>query len=150
MDNINIKETAAYAMVKEFEKAMELTQSPETRIRLVKEELTEFTEVFGKLLKETVDVLYVLLGAYGADVALDEVTEVQTVEFLNFVNALEYVYPGITGKAFRRVHASNMSKFGPDGKPVVREDGKIMKGPNYWEPDLYDLVPTFIKPNVEA
>lgn len=32
-------------------------------------------------------------------------------------------------EAFRRVHASNMSKLGPDGKPVKREDGKVLKGP---------------------
>lgn len=42
--------------------------------------------------------------------------------------------------AFNRVHASNMSKLGEDGKPIVREDGKVLKGPNYFEPDLSDLV----------
>lgn len=38
--------------------------------------------------------------------------------------------------AFLEVHNSNMSKLGEDGKPVRREDGKIMKGPNYWYPDM--------------
>lgn len=37
---------------------------------------------------------------------------------------------------FQEVHGSNMSKLGEDGKPVYREDGKVMKGPNYREPDL--------------
>ena len=43
-------------------------------------------------------------------------------------------------EAFRRVHASNMSKLDPDGKPVKREDGKVLKGPGYHAPDLSDIV----------
>ena len=43
-------------------------------------------------------------------------------------------------QALRRVHKSNMSKLGPDGKPIYREDGKVLKGPNYQPPDLSDLV----------
>ena len=43
-------------------------------------------------------------------------------------------------QALRRVHKSNMSKLGDDGKPVKREDGKVLKGPNYEPPDLSDLV----------
>ena len=42
--------------------------------------------------------------------------------------------------AFLRVHESNMSKLGADGKPIYREDGKVLKGPNYFKPDLSDLV----------
>lgn len=34
------------------------------------------------------------------------------------------------------VHRSNMSKLGEDGKPVLREDGKVVKGPNYFRPDV--------------
>lgn len=37
---------------------------------------------------------------------------------------------------FREVQRSNMSKLGEDGKPIYREDGKILKGPDYSEPDL--------------
>lgn len=36
----------------------------------------------------------------------------------------------------RLVHISNMSKLGPDGKPLYREDGKILKGPDYVEPNM--------------
>jgi len=43
-------------------------------------------------------------------------------------------------QALRRVHTSNMSKLGEDGKPIKREDGKVLKGPNYQPPDLSDLV----------
>lgn len=41
--------------------------------------------------------------------------------------------------AFKRVYESNMSKLGDDGKPVLREDGKILKGPNYKPAELGDL-----------
>lgn len=43
-------------------------------------------------------------------------------------------------QALRRVHKSNLSKLGADGKPIYREDGKVMKGPNYEPPNLTDLV----------
>lgn len=39
-------------------------------------------------------------------------------------------------EVFEEVHKSNMSKLGDDGKPIYREDGKVLKGPNYKEPDL--------------
>ena len=42
-------------------------------------------------------------------------------------------------EAMNRVHESNMSKLGEDGKPIYREDGKVLKGPNYKPPDLSDL-----------
>lgn len=42
--------------------------------------------------------------------------------------------------ALDRVHRSNMSKLGSDGLPIFREDGKVLKGPNYKEPTLSDLV----------
>lgn len=37
---------------------------------------------------------------------------------------------------FAEVHASNMSKLGADGKPVLRDDGKVLKGPNFFQPNL--------------
>jgi predicted HAD superfamily Cof-like phosphohydrolase len=43
-------------------------------------------------------------------------------------------------EAMDRVHQSNMSKLGEDGKPIRREDGKVLKGPNYQPPTLTDLV----------
>ena len=43
-------------------------------------------------------------------------------------------------QALRRVHKSNMSKLDDDGNPIYREDGKVLKGPNYQPPDLSDLV----------
>ena len=43
-------------------------------------------------------------------------------------------------EALDRVHESNMTKLGEDGKPIRREDGKVLKGPNYQPPNLTDLV----------
>ena len=43
-------------------------------------------------------------------------------------------------KCFEEVQASNMSKLGENGTPIYREDGKVLKGPNYFEPDLTKFV----------
>ena len=43
-------------------------------------------------------------------------------------------------EALDRVHKSNMSKLGLDGKPIRRADGKVLKGPHYQPPNLTDLV----------
>ncbi len=39
-------------------------------------------------------------------------------------------------EVFREIHRSNLSKLGADGQPLYREDGKVMKGPNYFRPDI--------------
>lgn len=43
-------------------------------------------------------------------------------------------------KALKLVHKSNLSKLDEDGKPIRREDGKILKGPNYKKPNLHSLI----------
>ena len=43
-------------------------------------------------------------------------------------------------EALDRVHKSNMSKLDTNGQPIFRQDGKVLKGPNYAPPDLKDLV----------
>ena len=86
------------------------------RIDLIKEELEELTEAMqDENLLEVADaltgILYVTYGAghaFGID--LD--------------------------KCFEEVQNSNMSKLGEDGKPIYNEAGKVMKGPNYFKPDL--------------
>ena len=42
----------------------------------------------------------------------------------------------VIAKVFREIQASNMSKLGADGQPVLREDGKVLKGPNYFRPNI--------------
>lgn len=43
-------------------------------------------------------------------------------------------------ECFNEVHESNMSKLGENGRPIYRDDGKVMKGPNYFPPNLEDIV----------
>jgi predicted HAD superfamily Cof-like phosphohydrolase len=86
------------------------------RCELIKEELEELNQAIkDKDIKEVADaltdILYVTYGAghaFGVD--LD--------------------------KCFDEVQRSNMSKLGSDGKPIYSESGKVMKGPNYFKPDL--------------
>ena len=54
--------------------------------------------------------------------------------------AIEYGLADKLPAMFDEVHRSNMSKLGEDGKPIYREDGKILKGPNYQPPYLKDIV----------
>ena len=90
------------------------------RIDLIKEELEELTHaMYDKNLLEVADaltdILYVTYGAghaFGID--LD--------------------------KCFDEVQNSNMSKLGEDGKPIYNESGKVMKGPNYFKPDLLKFI----------
>ena len=86
------------------------------RIDLIKEELEELTEAMqDKNLLEVADALTDILSVtYGAGHAF-----------------------GIDlDKCFEEVQNSNMSKLGEDGKPIYNEAGKVMKGPNYFKPDL--------------
>lgn len=43
-------------------------------------------------------------------------------------------------EVFEEIQRSNMSKLGEDGKPIYREDGKVLKGPNYFKPDIKKIV----------
>ena len=90
------------------------------RYDLIKEELDEFKDAIDKKdIKEVADaltdILYVTYGAghaFGID--LD--------------------------KCFEEVQNSNMSKLGNDGKPIYNDKGKVMKGPNYFKPNLSKFV----------
>ena len=92
----------------------------ELRIKLIEEELKELKiAIQNKDLKEAADaltdILYVTYGAgHSFGVNLD--------------------------KCFEEVQKSNMSKLGSDGKPIYNEDGKVMKGPKYFKPDLNKFV----------
>lgn len=43
-------------------------------------------------------------------------------------------------EVFEEIQKSNMSKLGSDGKPIYREDGKVLKGPNYFKPDIKTII----------
>lgn len=69
------------------------------------------------------------------------------VEMADALADLEYVIHGMahslgipSQKVFDEVHRSNMTKMGADGLPVYREDGKLMKGPNYEPPNLKPIL----------
>ena len=90
------------------------------RIDLIKEELEELTEAMkNKDLLEVADALTdILYVTYGAGHAF-----------------------GINLDAcFEEVQNSNMSKLGSDGKPIYNDQGKVMKGPNYFKPDLSKFI----------
>ena len=86
------------------------------RFDLIKEELNELELAMKtKNLKEIADALTdILYVTYGAG----------------------YAYGINLDKCFKEVQRANMSKLGNDGKPIYNEKGKVMKGPNYSEPNL--------------
>ncbi len=65
--------------------------------------------------------------------ALDALCDIQYVLDGTF---LEFGLHPVKAAAFAEVHASNMSKLGADGRPVLRADGKVLKGPGFRRPDL--------------
>ena len=92
---------------------------------LIVEEFKEFLEAEGMLFRES-----------------DELHQNALKELADLVYVC-YQYAENMGwfldEALDRVHKSNMSKLGEDGKPIYREDGKVLKGPNYKLPNLSDL-----------
>ena len=90
------------------------------RIDLIREELEELTEAMNnkdllEVADALTDILYVTYGAgHAFGINLDD--------------------------CFEEVQKSNMSKLGDDGKPIYNDKGKVMKGPNYFKPDLTKFV----------
>ena len=90
------------------------------RLSLIKEELEELTDAMKKkdlveVADALTDILYVTYGAgHAFGINLD--------------------------RCFDEVQRSNMSKLGADSKPIYNENGKVMKGPNYFKPDLSKFI----------
>lgn len=99
------------------EEIKELISDIDDAIKILQKGNTVPAELYANMLKEMADVQVVLSGTAVALKPLRNLDE-----------------------AFDRVHQSNMSKLGEDGKPIYREDGKVLKGPNYKAPFLDDLV----------
>ena len=141
-------------MVAQFIRTFKASLDLRLWVKLMQEELSEFnTSIYGSenALKEIADLLYVrtgfilVLGGGVGEGVISEEEEQEWKDLLHnvseaFVLAEEQFSTATIWEAFKRVHLSNMSKLGEDGKPILREDGKIMKGPNYKEPDLTDLI----------
>ena len=88
----------------------------ELRISLINEELEELKKAI-----EDNDILEVA----------DALTDI-----LYFAYGAGHAFGINLDKCFNEVQESNMSKLGSDGKPIYNESGKVMKGPNYFKPDL--------------
>lgn len=94
----------------------------ELRYELTREENKEFLEAIMNedpvgVADAVGDMLYILLG---------------TILDLGLQDKIEDV--------FNEIHRSNMSKLGEDGKPIYREDGKLLKGPNFTPPNLVQFI----------
>ena len=123
--------TLLSSQAREFREAYQIANSNQVQVRsrqrnLITEEFKEFLEAEGQLyltssnvrqncLKELADLVYVCYQ-YAANLGWD------------------------LDEAMDRVHQSNMSKLDEYGKPIYRDDGKVLKGPNYTPPNLEDLV----------
>ncbi len=124
-------QTRLSLQAKEFRQAYNVSNSKSHQVRtrqlnLITEEFKEFLDSTGTLyrssnkehadcLKELSDLVYVCYQ-FAANMGWD------------------------LDEAMHRVHESNMSKLDAYGKPILREDGKVLKGPNYQPPNLEDLV----------
>ena len=97
-------------------------QIKELRFRLMEEENQEYLEAaknndLVEVADALGDMLYILCGtilSHGMQHKIEEV--------------------------FEEIQRSNMSKLGADGEPIYREDGKVMKGPNYFKPDIVKIL----------
>ena len=116
--------------LREFHEAFDLTRSEvpglpskdirDLRINLLKEEWEEYLE--GEATDDLIEI---------ADALADMV-------YIAYGTAVAY---GIRlDKVFEEVHSSNMSKLDANGKPIYREDGKVLKGPNYSPPNIETIL----------
>lgn len=151
-----IEDEKELEMLKEFIRTFKASLDPRLWTKLVKEEAEELEEALnsksrGEVLKELADLIYVSWGLRVVShddpindlLGEEETKEIQSLfEYVtNLLESVNGMFKDDTiGEAFIRVHKSNMSKLGDDGKPIFREDGKVLKGPNYKKPYLLDLV----------
>jgi hypothetical protein len=137
---MQFNDTDASILLKQFVSKFQPPMTKEFWYELVREEVKEVHEALAHLLKEYADLMYVVQGAELAGASIDEIEENAGSPSWLAVRVFEAIDPEILGEAFIRVHESNMSKLMPDGSVKRREDGKVLKGPNYREPKLMDLV----------
>ena len=121
------------------------------------EQVQEFHETYGLPVKDAPDISDPKTNKLRVNLLAEEVEELQEaleagdlVEVLDALTDIQYVLDGaylsfglqhVKTAAFEEVQRSNMSKLGEDGKPIVREeDGKILKGPNYFKPDIAQFI----------
>ena len=125
-----MKKTFLSEQAKEFRSTYNLKNSADRSTRavqqkLIVEEFKEFLEAEGMLFMH---------GRNHQEHALKELADLVYVCYQYAQNMGWFL-----DEALNRVHLSNLSKLDEDGKPIYREDGKVLKGPNYKPPDLSDL-----------
>tara|TARA_B100000287_G_scaffold84898_1_gene77536 strand:- start:301 stop:681 length:381 start_codon:yes stop_codon:yes gene_type:complete len=125
-----MKKTFLTDQAKEFRKKYNLKNDPTPPVRkyqkdLIVEEFKEFLEADGMLFRH---------GRNLKEECLKELADLVYVCYQYAENMGWFL-----DEALDRVHKSNMSKLGKDGNPIYREDGKVLKGPNYAPPNLEDL-----------
>jgi len=106
----------------------------------------DILELRCKLIAEEVQEVIEELFDYQTETWI-EPSKVSKARVLKELTDLQYVVSGMAvalglnlDEAFERVHRSNMSKLLDNGQPLKREDGKVLKGPNYIPPVMDDLV----------
>ena len=129
--NLSMKRTFLSEQAKEFRKTYGIKNSADRQNRarqhrLIVEEFKEFLEAEGMLFMH---------GRNHQEDALKELADLVYVCYQYAANMNWFL-----DEALNRVHLSNMSKLDEDGNPIYREDGKVLKGPNYKPPDLSDLI----------
>lgn len=147
MDNSSLN----HMCVAEFISTFEPPSDPSFWKKLVDEELAELEEATQNLLKEYADVLYVFTGYTQS---LRDPSEFDAAHYKALTSKLTVIFgvleelcsdhidSRVLASVIRKVHTSNMSKVGDDGKPMRHpETGKILKGPNYKPPriDIHEL-----------
>ncbi len=124
--------------VEEFHKIYKLGNSKEPigklennkeklRFDLMKEENEEYLEAAAKgdiveVADALGDMLYILCGTI-----------------------IEHGMQDLIDEVFEEIHRSNLSKLDENGNPIYREDGKVIKGPNYFKPDIKKIIENFKK-----
>ena len=118
------------------------------------DKVQEFMRAFGQEVKDKATMLDEKTLQLRLELIEEELRELylgverkNMVEIADALTDLLYVVYGMGAAmgieldyTFGDVHRSNMSKLGEDGKPIYREDGKVLKGPNYKPPNLYDII----------
>ena len=118
------------------------------------EKVRKFMETFGQEIKEKADFPNDKITSLRHDLIKEELDELKEAmdnndikEVADALTDILYVTYGAghafginLDKCFEEVQNSNMSKLGSDGKPIYNDKGKVMKGPNYFKPDLHKFV----------
>ena len=129
--NLTMRKTFISEQAKEFRGRYDIKNNPGRLQRnhqkdLIVEEFKEFLEADGMMFRH---------GHNVQEEALKELADLVYVCYQYAENMHWFL-----DEALNRIHESNMSKLGEDGKPIYRDDGKVLKGPNYKPPNLSDLV----------